>query len=77
MKYTYIVDLEKMEATYRLHTQKDFFETAEQKNKFNAELIIYADSEEESLKMRTGITDITMWELLQAEEGDYPGYDNN
>jgi hypothetical protein len=66
-----------MEATYRLHTQKDFFETAEQKRNFNAELIIYADNEEEALKIRTGITDINMWELLQAEEGDYPGYEDN
>ncbi len=77
MKYTYIVDIDKMEETYRTHTQKDFFDTPEEKARFNAELVIYADSEEESLKMRTGMTDIRMWELLQVEEGDYPGYANN
>jgi hypothetical protein len=77
MKYTYIVDLDKMEETYRTHTQKDFFDTPEERAKFNAELVIYADSEEESLKIRTGMTDIRMWELLQTEEGDYPGYEDN
>jgi hypothetical protein len=70
MKYTYIVKLDKMEETYSLGTQKDFFESEEERNKFNAELIIYADSEEESYKMRTGMTDIRMWELLSAEETD-------
>lgn len=77
MKYTYIVNIDKMEETYRLHTQKDFFETPEERTKFNAELIVYADSEEEALKMRIGMTDITMWELLQEEEGDYPGNEYN
>jgi len=77
MKYIYIVDLDKMEETYRTHTQKDFFDTPEERAKFNAELVIYADSEEESLKIRTGMTDIRMWELLQTEEGDYPGYEDN
>ena len=77
MKYTYIVDHDKMEETYRTHTQKDFFDTPEERAKFNAELVIYADSEEESLKIRTGMTDIRMWELLQTEEGDYPGYEDN
>ena len=77
MKYTYIVDIDKMEETYRMHTQNDFFNTPEERVNFNAELVIYADNEEESLKIRTGITDIRMWELLQAEEGDYPGNEDN
>ncbi len=68
MKYTYIVDLDKMEETYFEHTKQDFFESPEQRVKFNAELIINADSEEEALKIRMGMTDIRMWELLKAEE---------
>jgi hypothetical protein len=70
MKYTYIVKLDKMEETYLLGTQTNFFENDEERNKFNAELIIYADSEEESYKMRTGMTDVRMWELISAEETD-------
>lgn len=77
MKYTYIVDIDKMEETYRMHTQNDFFSTPEERVNFNAELVIYADNEEEALKIRTGITDIRMWELLQSEEGDYPGNEDN
>ena len=69
MKYTYVVDLDKMEEAYIQNAKKDFFESSEERSKFNAELIIYADSEEEALKMRMGMTDIRMWELLQVEQG--------
>jgi hypothetical protein len=68
MKYTYIVDINKMEEVYLENAKKDFFESSEERSKFNAKLIIYADSEEQALKMRIGMTDIRMWELLEVEE---------
>jgi len=69
MKYTYVVDLDKMQEAYLENAKKNFFESLEEQSKFNAKLIIHADSEEEALKMRMGMTDIRMWELLQVEEG--------
>jgi hypothetical protein len=35
------------------------------RDKFNAELIIYAENEEDSIKIRSGITHIPMWEKVQ------------
>jgi hypothetical protein len=67
MKYVYAVVIDKMEETYFSHTNTDFFSDPADRDKFNAELVIYADNEEDSLKIRTGITDIRMWELLRTE----------
>lgn len=67
MKYIYGVDIEKMEETYFEHTQRDFFANEDERKRFNAELIINADSEEESKKIRIGMTDIRMWKLLRTE----------
>jgi hypothetical protein len=67
MKYIYNVDIAKMEETYFEHTQTNFFADDEERSRFNAELIINADSEEEALKIRIGITDIRMWNLIQSE----------
>ena len=69
MKYTYVIDLDKMEEAYLENAKKDFFESPQERSKFNAKLIIYAESEEETFKMRMGMTDIRMWELPQVEEG--------
>lgn len=68
MKYVYVVNLDKMEEVYFEHTAQKFFANDEQRQKFNAELVIEADSEEESMQMRIGMTDIRMWELLRTEE---------
>lgn len=57
-----------MEEVYFEHTAQKFFANDEQRHKFNAELVIEADSEEESMQMRIGMTDIRMWELLRTEE---------
>lgn len=57
-----------MDEVYFEHTAKKFFADDEQRNKFNAELVIVADSEEESMQMRIGMTDIRMWELNRIEE---------
>jgi hypothetical protein len=67
MKYIYVVDLPKMEETYLENAKKPFFESDLDRQKFNAELIIEADSEEESIAMRSGMTDIRMWNLLRIE----------
>jgi hypothetical protein len=64
-KYTYKVNTKVMEEVYFSHTNTDFFANPADRDKFNAELVIYAENEEDSFKIRTGITDINMWELVQ------------
>lgn len=68
MRYVYTVNLDKMDDVYFEHTQRRFFQSEEQRQKFNAELIIEADSEEEALEMRIGMTDIRMWNLVRTED---------
>jgi hypothetical protein len=67
MKYIYTVDLDRMEDVYFSNTQTNFFASDEERNKFNAQLVIEADTEEESTRMRMGMTDINMWKLLGTE----------
>jgi hypothetical protein len=67
MKYVYNIDIEKMEEVYFSHTQTNFFANDEERQKFNAELIVNADSEQEAERMRMGMTDIRMWNLLRTE----------
>ena len=38
-----------------------------QRPKFNAELVIEADNEDEALQMRIGMSDIRMWDLDRTE----------
>lgn len=66
-KYFYKVKLENMESTYFEHTKTDFFAGDEERNKFNAVLIVEAETEQESEKIRMGMTDIRMWELDHTE----------
>jgi hypothetical protein len=68
MKYTYSVNLGKMEEVYFGHTKTDFFADDQQREKFNAELIVEADNEEEAERMRMGITDIRMWDLKRTAD---------
>lgn len=67
MKYIYGVDLEKMEEVYFANTQTNFFANDEERAKFNAKLIVEADTEEEAIRIRMGMTDINMWILLGTE----------
>lgn len=67
MKYVYNVDIEKMEETYFEHTKTNFFADENERNLFNAELVIYANSEQEAERMRMGMTDIRMWKLIHNE----------
>lgn len=67
MKYTYTIDLPMMEKIYFEHTQENFFKTDDEREKFNVKVIVEADSEEEAFQMRTGITDIRMWQLAATE----------
>jgi hypothetical protein len=68
MKYIYTVDLDKMDDVYFEHTQRRFFQSDDQRQKFNAELVVEADSEDEALQMRIGMTDIRMWNLNRIEQ---------
>jgi hypothetical protein len=68
MKYIYTVDVPKMEATYLENAQRELFNSDEQRSKFNAELVIEADSEDEALQMRIGMSDIRMWNLDRTEQ---------
>jgi hypothetical protein len=68
MKYIYGVDLEKMEEVYFANTQTNFFADDEQRSKFNAQLTVEADTEQEATRIRMGMTDINMWVLLRTED---------
>lgn len=68
MRYIYGIDKDKVEEVYFSNTETKFFGSDEERERFNAELVINADSEQEALQMRIGITDITMWHLLRTEE---------
>jgi len=67
-KYIYKVVLQPMEDLYLQNAGKVFFNTEEERQAFNAELTIEADSPEQSLAIRVGITDIRMWELDRIED---------
>jgi len=64
-KYIYKVNIDIMEKVYFENTEVDFFANPIDREKFNAELIIYAENEEDSMKIRSGITHIPMWEKVQ------------
>lgn len=68
MKYIYTVDLDVMEDRYFQNTENSFFANDDERNKFNATLTIEADTEDEALRMRMGMTDISMWKLLRTEQ---------
>ena len=67
MKYIYTVDLDVMEDRYFQNTNTKFFSNDDDRNKFNAILTIEADTEDEALRMRMGMTDINMWVLIGTE----------
>ena len=67
-KYIYKIVLESMEEIYLKNAGRIFFNTDEERQAFNAELVIEADSPEQSLAMRIGMTDIRMWELDRIED---------
>ena len=66
-KYIYTVILDVMEKTYLDNAQVPFFFTDEERNAFNAELVIDAKDEAQADKIRTGMTDTRMWELNRTE----------
>lgn len=67
-KYIYKIVLNSMEEIYLQNAGRVFFNTDEERQAFNAELVIEADSPEQSLAMRIGMTDIRMWELDRIED---------
>jgi hypothetical protein len=67
-KYIYKIVLDSMEEIYLKNAGRVFFNTEEERQAFNAELVIEADSPEQSLAMRIGMTDIRMWELDRIED---------
>jgi len=68
MKYKYTVILENMEKVWFDNTKTEFFRNDEERNKFNAQLIVEADTEEEAERIRMGMTDIRMWDLVLDQD---------
>lgn len=56
-----------MEKTYLDNAQVPFFFTDEERNAFNAELVINAENEAQAERIRVGMTDTRMWELNRTE----------
>ena len=67
-KYVYNVIIDAMEKIYFDNTNTEFFKTEEDRKNFNAELIVDANNEQESEKIRIGMTDTRMWKLNRIEE---------
>jgi len=67
-KYYYRVDLDVMEKTYLENAKTDFFKDDDSRNRFCTQLVVVADNEQESQRMREGITDIRMWVLDRIED---------
>ena len=65
-KYYYKPIVDKVEEIYLQNAKKSFFENG--KYDLNIVVVVEANSEEESLEMRKGVTDIRMWELDHTEE---------
>lgn len=55
--------VEKVDEVYKENTGRSFFENGE--FDLSIELIVTADTEEQADKIRMGVTDIRMWELVQ------------
>ncbi len=66
-KYIYTVILDVMEKTYLDNAEVPFFFTDEERNAFNAELVINAENEAQAERIRIGMTDVRMWELNRTE----------
>jgi hypothetical protein len=67
-KYYYKIDLNVMEKAYFENTQVNFFKDDNDRIKFNGELLVIADNEQESQRIREGMTDIRMWILDRVED---------
>jgi hypothetical protein len=65
-KYYYKPIVDKVEEIYLQNAKKPFFENG--KYDLTITVVVEAKSEEESLQMRKGVTDIRMWELDHIEE---------
>jgi flagellar basal body rod protein FlgB len=66
-KYIYTVILDVMEKTYSDNAQTPFFKSDEEREAFNAELVINAKDEAQADQIRIGMTDTRMWELNRTE----------
>jgi hypothetical protein len=56
-----------MEKTYSDNAQTPFFKSDEEREAFNAELVINAKDEAQADQIRIGMTDVRMWELNRTE----------
>jgi hypothetical protein len=65
-KYYYKPVVELVEKVYLENAKKEFFEDG--RFDLDAELMVEAESEEDSLKIRMGLTDIRMWVLDRTED---------
>lgn len=62
--FKYIPIVEKVEESYKEHTNLSIYEAVGNVDFTKATLIVEAENEEESEKIRIGITDIRMWKQI-------------
>lgn len=67
-RYKYVVDIEVLKETYERHTGRNVYDDLGNVDFKKAALFVTAESEEESLAIRKGFTDINMWTLEQIED---------
>ncbi len=66
--YKYVIDIEALKDTYMRNTGQDVYSVLGNVDFDKATLFVTAENEEESLAIRKGLTDISMWVLESVED---------
>lgn len=66
--YKYVIDIEALKDTYMRHTGRNVYDDLGNVDFDKATLFVTAENEEESLAIRKGLTDISMWVLESVED---------
>jgi hypothetical protein len=66
--YKYLIDIEALKQTYMGHTGRNVYDDLGNVDFGKATLFVTAENEEESLAIRKGLTDISMWVLESVED---------
>jgi hypothetical protein len=66
--YKYSIDIEALKKTYMGHTGRNVYDDLGNVDFGKATLFVTAEDEEESLAIRKGLTDISMWVLESVED---------
>jgi len=66
--YKYVIDIEALKETYMRNTGRNVYNDLGNVDFGKATLFVTAENEEESLAIRKGLTDISMWVAKEDED---------